>query len=62
MEEMLLNSQMPPPQFLVKEISDGSTDSSPPVPIPIVDVSLLSSEEELKKLRSALSSWGCFQV
>jgi hypothetical protein len=59
MEEMLFNGQMsPPPQFLVKEISDGSTDSSPPVPIPIIDVSLPSSEDELKKLRSGKTN-GC---
>lgn len=47
MEEISFNSQEPPPQFLVKEISDGSTDSSPPVPVPIIDISLLSSEDQL---------------
>lgn len=61
-EEMSINGHAPPPQFLVKEISLGSTDSSPSVPIPIIDISLLSSDDELQKLRSALSSGGCFQA
>lgn len=61
-EEMSINGHAPPPQFHVKEISDGSADSSPPVPIPVIDISLLSDEDELQKLRSALSSEGCFQV
>lgn len=62
--EMPINSQEPPGQFIVKETRFGSVDDSPPLAsIPIVDLSqLFSSEDELDKLRSALSSWGCFQV
>lgn len=54
----------PPSQFIVKESAFGSVESSPPlVQIPIVDVSLVfSSQDELEKLKNALSSWGCFQV
>ncbi|POO01327.1 Oxoglutarate/iron-dependent dioxygenase [Trema orientale] len=52
-----------PEQFFVKESAFGSVDSSPPlIPIPVIDLSLLSSESELEKLRSALTSWGCFQA
>ncbi|KDP30168.1 hypothetical protein JCGZ_18205 [Jatropha curcas] len=40
--------------------------SVPLIEVPIVDIGLLKSPltrtEELHKLRSALSSWGCFQV
>ena len=61
-QEMSMNSDEPAPQFLVKETSFGSQDSTISVPIPIIDVSLLSSEDELEKLRSSLSSAGCFQV
>ncbi|KAF5482258.1 hypothetical protein F2P56_002843 [Juglans regia] len=64
-EEMSVDGDSPPPQFIVKESSSiVSTYSSPSVPIPIIDISLLSSQdsEELQKLRSALSSGGCFQA
>jgi len=43
-------------------IHKGDKDSSALIPIPIIDVSLLSSEREPQKLRSALTSAGCFQV
>ena len=58
-----INGDNPPQEFFVKESAFGSVDSSPPmIPIPVIDLRLLSSETELEKLRSALSSWGCFQV
>ncbi|XP_039154834.1 protein SRG1 [Eucalyptus grandis] len=38
------------------------TDSDVPVTFPVIDISLLSSEDELQKLRSILSSCGCFQA
>ncbi|XP_057514571.1 protein SRG1-like [Actinidia eriantha] len=67
--EMSIDGDEPPPRYIVKESTFGSIDSSPPlIPIPIIDISLLSSTsspssiEELEKLRSALSSWGCFQA
>lgn len=61
-QELSMDGDEPPSKYLVKGSSFGSKISSTPIPIPIIDVSLLSSEEELEKLRSALSSAGCFQV
>lgn len=61
-QELSMDGDEPPSEYLVKGSSFGSKISSTPIPIPIIDVSLLSSEEELEKLRSALSSAGCFQV
>lgn len=61
-EEMSMDGDEPPSEYLVKGNSFGSKDSSTLIPIPIIDVSLLPSESELEKLRSALSSAGCFQV
>ncbi|KMT06724.1 hypothetical protein BVRB_7g158850 [Beta vulgaris subsp. vulgaris] len=57
----LLQSGYVPETYIQKLEDDG------PVPLmdsPIIDFSLLSSSnpEELKKLCSALSSWGCFQL
>ncbi|GAU11927.1 hypothetical protein TSUD_195510 [Trifolium subterraneum] len=61
--EMSMNGDEPPSEYLVKGNSFGSKeDSSTLIPIPIIDVSLLSSQGELEKLRSALSSVGCFQA
>ncbi|KAL6974065.1 hypothetical protein U1Q18_028248 [Sarracenia purpurea var. burkii] len=67
--EMFIDGDEPPPRYVVKETTFGSIDSSPPLlPISIIDVGLLSSSsspssiEELEKLRSALSTCGCFQI
>lgn len=62
--EMSLAGDEPSPGYIVKEGKFGLVDSSPPsAPIPTIDISLLSSDEELEKLRSALvNSWGYFQV
>ncbi|KAE8735329.1 2-oxoglutarate and Fe(II)-dependent oxygenase superfamily protein isoform 2 [Hibiscus syriacus] len=60
----LLN--LPPPEFHVKDSSSGGTDSShlsSTVYVPIIDLSvLLSSKDELEKLKLALESGGCFQA
>ncbi|KAM1173300.1 hypothetical protein FF1_026033 [Malus domestica] len=73
-QEMSMNGEQPPAEYIVKESKFGSIDSSPPLAdeIPIIDISLFSplspqySEQaenhELQKLRSALSSAGCFQA
>ncbi|TQD95812.1 hypothetical protein C1H46_018554 [Malus baccata] len=73
-QEMSMNGEQPPAEYIVKESRFGSIDSSPPLAdeIPIIDISLFSplsaqySEQaenhELQKLRSALSSAGCFQA
>ncbi|KAK2385630.1 2-oxoglutarate (2OG) and Fe(II)-dependent oxygenase superfamily protein [Trifolium repens] len=61
--EMSMNGDEPPSEYLIKGNSFGSKeDSSTLIPIPIIDVSLLSSQGELEKLKSALSSVGCFQA
>ncbi|XP_030477754.1 protein SRG1 [Cannabis sativa] len=58
-----MNRDDPPKEFFVKESAFGAVDSSPPlIPIPVIDLSMLSTETELEKLRSALSTWGCFQA
>ncbi|KAK4265273.1 hypothetical protein QN277_026346 [Acacia crassicarpa] len=63
-QEMSMDGDEPPPQFVVKQHPFGSKQcdsSSASTIIPIIDVSLLlSSEHELLKLRSALASSGCF--
>ncbi|XP_034699138.1 protein SRG1-like isoform X2 [Vitis riparia] len=70
-QEMSVNGNEPPPQYFLKENSIQPMDSFlPSDPIPIIDISLLSSsslsskggEEELQKLKSTLTSWGCFQA
>ena len=72
LQEMSMNGTEPPPQYFLKENSIKPMDSFlPSDPIPIIDISLFSSssslsskegEDELEKLKSALTSWGCFQV
>ncbi|KAE8657902.1 2-oxoglutarate and Fe(II)-dependent oxygenase superfamily protein isoform 2 [Hibiscus syriacus] len=65
-QEMSINGDEPPPEFHVKDCSLGGTDSShlpSSVSVPIIDLSLLlSSKDELQKLRLALESGGCFQA
>ncbi|KAI4335647.1 hypothetical protein L6164_014278 [Bauhinia variegata] len=61
-QEMSMNGDEPPPQFFVKESGFAYTAASCLNQIPIIDVTLLSSKHELEKLRSALSSSGCFQA
>lgn len=67
-QEMVLKGEDPPQPYICRD-GDGSEDvSSSLSPIPIIDLSLFSSsapettEKELQKLKSALSSWGCFQA
>ena len=68
-QEMILNGEKPPAPYICRDGDSIQEVSAPLSPVPIIDLSLLSSstpcakqEEELQKLRSALSSWGCFQV
>ncbi|XVF48009.1 hypothetical protein PTKIN_Ptkin03bG0155700 [Pterospermum kingtungense] len=62
-QEMSINGDEPPPEFYIKDSSFGCIDSYAPVSVPIIDVSLLlSSKDELQKLRLALESGGCFQA
>ncbi|KAE9602320.1 putative codeine 3-O-demethylase [Lupinus albus] len=62
-QEMSIDGDEPPSQFIVTKNSIWSKDTSTNIQIPIIDLSLLSSSEaELDKLRFALSSAGCFQA
>jgi hypothetical protein len=64
-QELVINGDQLPERYIHKGGDVGVLDV-PLVQIPVVDIALLSSfstsTEELQKLRSALSSWGCFQV
>ncbi|XP_015168244.1 protein SRG1-like [Solanum tuberosum] len=70
-QEMVLHGEEPLGPYICRsgEDVDGKEDIMDTSPIPIIDLNLLSSsttsdnerEQELEKLRSALSSWGCFQ-
>lgn len=68
-QEMVLNGEQPPELYISRDGSEGVDVCSASTPVPIVDISFFSSsvpsdvqEEELQKLRSILSTWGCFQV
>lgn len=68
-QDMVLNGEEPPPLYICRDGDANEDVSSASSSIPIIDLSLLSSsapgskqEEELENLRSALCSWGCFQV
>ncbi|KAF3971083.1 hypothetical protein CMV_005290 [Castanea mollissima] len=72
-EEMSINGEEPPQEYFVKDSSFGSMESSDPSlgSIPIIDINIFSLssshdpkevENEIEKLRSALSSGGCFQA
>ncbi|GKV18697.1 hypothetical protein SLEP1_g29038 [Rubroshorea leprosula] len=65
-QEMSVNHDEPPPEFLFKNnilgLSYSSTPPDSSVSVPIIDLSLLSTDVEQEKLRSALTSVGCFQA
>ncbi|GLT51762.1 hypothetical protein SLA2020_251490 [Shorea laevis] len=72
-QEMSIDGDEPTSQYMVLKDSFGSVDSSPAESLfPIIDIGLWSSppascsktdiDNELEKLRSALSFVGCFQV
>lgn len=70
-QEMALNGEQPPAPYVSRYDYDATEDDFSTVSeIPIIDLGILSSseasteeyEEELMKLKSALQSWGCFQV
>lgn len=71
-EQMSIGGDEPPSEYIVKDSFLGYTyPSSSLSPFPIIDIALLSNpssgaeeavDKELEKLKSALSSSGCFQV
>jgi len=64
-QEMLKNGVVPE-RYVQPKDNQRQPDADGVVPLmdtPVVDFSLLSSNpDELEKLHSALSSWGCAQV
>uniref|UniRef100_M1CRV5 Fe2OG dioxygenase domain-containing protein n=1 Tax=Solanum tuberosum TaxID=4113 RepID=M1CRV5_SOLTU len=70
-QEMVLHGEEPLGPYICRsgDDVDEKEDIMDTSPIPIIDLNLLSSsttsdnerEQELEKLGSALSSWGCFQ-
>ena len=64
-QELVLNGDELPENYIRKDRDGGDLDV-PLVEIPVVNLGLLkslsTSKEELQKLRSALSTWGCIQV
>lgn len=71
-QEMVLKGEEPPHLYVCREGDATQEVSSTLSSIPVIDFSLLSTsapstkqeeeEEILEQLRSALCSWGCFQV
>ncbi|XP_071717328.1 protein LATERAL BRANCHING OXIDOREDUCTASE 1-like [Rutidosis leptorrhynchoides] len=69
-QEMAVDGDQPPSTYIVKEFKFGPLETSlPSAPIPIIDMSCFLStssmevqEIEIAKLRSALTTWGCFQA
>ena len=67
-QELVINGGQPPDNYVYKNSTGGVADGHTPLnEIPVIDLGVLQSSattvaEELEKLRSALSSWGCFQV
>ncbi|XP_062097736.1 jasmonate-induced oxygenase 4-like [Humulus lupulus] len=60
-QELALQGEEVPENFLYKDGHGGSADV-PVMDVPVVDIGLLgTSAEELEKLKSALSTFGCFQ-
>nr|ADD09599.1 unknown [Trifolium repens] len=66
-QELALNPENVPNNYIHKEGGVGFRDALLPsesddIDIPVVDIANLASQQELRKLHSALSSWGLFQV
>ncbi|XP_076910992.1 protein SRG1-like [Bidens hawaiensis] len=69
--QMSMDGDLPPPKYIANNNTKfGPVETSPPfAPVPIINISRLSSsskqedqQAELAKLRSALTTWGCFQA
>ncbi|KVH93750.1 protein SRG1-like [Cynara cardunculus var. scolymus] len=73
-QQMAIDGDQPPSKYIFNNntiyANFGPLETSPPfAPVPIIDVTRLSStsdqndrKTELAKLRSALTTWGCFQA
>ncbi|KAI4329365.1 hypothetical protein L6164_021635 [Bauhinia variegata] len=69
-QEMVLNGEEPPPPYVSRDDEPAQHDPDAFCShVPLIDFGLLSSpstdeqkQQELEKLGSALSAWGCFQA
>ena len=67
-QQLAANMQEPPSQYLLREqelLGGNLAGAEMPEPITTIDLGLLSASndpEEAAKLRSALQTWGFFQV
>lgn len=71
-QEMVLDGEEPPALYICRDgkDTDDHIDSSTVSPVPVIDLGLVApsaistdiSIQEVQKLRSALSTWACFQV
>ncbi|KAM3194910.1 hypothetical protein ACQJBY_071135 [Aegilops geniculata] len=67
-QQLAANMQEPPSQYLLREqelLGAHLAGAEMPEPVPTIDLGLLSASndpEEAAKLRSALQTWGFFQV
>lgn len=62
-QELMNRGAEVPDRYRYQDPPFGAISSSfPSVEIPVIDFNHLTTPEEIQKLHSALSSWGCFQV
>lgn len=62
-QELMNRGVEVPDRYRYQDPPFGAISSSfPSVEIPVIDFNHLTTPEEIQKLHSALSSWGCFQV
>ncbi|KAL8110314.1 codeine O-demethylase-like [Apium graveolens] len=66
-QELAVNCNTPPERYIYKLNDDVISINFPVIDIPVIDLSSLkysspSADEELEKLRTSLSSCGCFQA
>ncbi|KAI3803051.1 hypothetical protein L1987_31199 [Smallanthus sonchifolius] len=66
-QQMAVDGDQPPSKYIFNNTKFGPLETSPPfAPVPIIDIGCFFSssnqQTELQKLRSALTTWGCFQA
>ncbi|KAF3453063.1 hypothetical protein FNV43_RR03496 [Rhamnella rubrinervis] len=66
-QELVFEEEEIPEKYIHREYGGHTNDAFPYMEIPTIDIGLLvsssnSAADEIQKLRSALSTWGCFQA
>lgn len=61
-QDMCLDGDKPAKPYLCRDGDNVEVVPASLSHVPIIDLGLIDQENEVVKLRSALSSWGCFQV